>query len=75
MPKYVYGCPTHKKVRLEITHGISEKPLLMCKQCEEPLQRIPQPFSFYNNPTDVLGEYIDQGYRNYRNKSRKRGRK
>lgn len=68
MPTYVYGCPQHKQVRIEIVHGMDDPCEFECPTCGEELVRIPQRFRWGFASGDILLDKLDQGYQNYKRK-------
>lgn len=64
MPTYVYRCPEdHRK---EITHGIKEDPVITCEICGAIMRRVPQVFRIAFNPGEILADWMDENYRQYR---------
>ena len=41
MPTYLYSDGKHRQ---EITHGMMEAPLIVCKVCGKPMHKVPQAF-------------------------------
>jgi hypothetical protein len=69
MPVYVYGCGAPDHEREEVVHGFHDNPEIVCKTCGEAAHRIPQPLrAWYRNPGEVLLEYMDNKYIEWRKK-------
>jgi len=66
MPEYLYRCPNNH--RKEITHGIKEDPLVICRKCGDVMRRVPQRFTFGFNAEEIAAEWMDENYRRYRSK-------
>ncbi len=61
--KYVYACdnPTHPRIVVE--HSMKENPEIPCNECDRPMHRVPQLFTWGHNPTQVLLEKMDERFR------------
>jgi len=74
MPLYVYGCPRSKRhPRREVSHKMSESPVIQCEACGTVMQRVPQTFRFHVSPLQVLIDWSDENWRQL--KKRKMGLK
>lgn len=75
MPKYVYACtadPTHARREVKLTRMEAEEIPVACS-CGSNMHRVPQPFRWGRSSSDVLFDYMDGKYREYRaRKARKR---
>ena len=60
MPTYVYGCDNPDHPRREVVHRVDEELDVVCEVCGGIMHRIPQPFNFYQNPSDVRFEELSQ---------------
>lgn len=70
MPTYEYGCKGGHRVQM--VHGFGDNPDVRCSICKEPMHRIPQLFRWYKNPGMVLLDHMDDKYREYRGKVKRR---
>lgn len=70
MPTYVYRCPNDH--RLELTHKMSEDPVVVCERCDQPMKRVPQrPAAIAFSAQEILQEWMDENYRRWRTKRRR----
>jgi len=70
--RYVYTCPTHKDLRIDKAHSMTEDPVYLCPFCGEQLHRVPQvPAGIMHSPMDTFFEWNDENYKRMR--ARKRG--
>lgn len=59
--RYVYGCPDKAHPRKEVSHGMSEDPVILCA-CGKPMHRIPQPFLWGWNAGQHLAVKMSDHY-------------
>lgn len=71
MPMYVYRCAICLTER-DVVHGFHDDPEVVCVGCGGVMRRRPQAVRFYHNPNDVLYDKLDQRYREYRARRRRR---
>jgi hypothetical protein len=62
MPMYVYGCDDKSHARLNIPHGMSDDPEILCPKCNGIMHRVPQAVMHYNNPHDSLVNELDKQF-------------
>jgi DNA-directed RNA polymerase subunit RPC12/RpoP len=72
--QYVYGCKNKEHPRVEAVHRMMENPDIRCPDCGERMHRIPQAVRHYTNPTEVLYDYLDDKYANWRHNYKKKKR-
>lgn len=71
MPTYVYGCAHKEHGRIEIIHGFTDDPTIVCNLCGETMHRIPQVFRHYHSPYQTLLDFMDKKYINWRTRRQK----
>ena len=72
MPEYLYGCEVKEHPRVYTIHGVGEIVDMRCSVCGKKMHRIPQAFRWYKNPGMVLLDHLDDKYREWRGKQKRR---
>jgi hypothetical protein len=52
-----------------------DNPEVKCPVCGDIMHRVPQAFTWYNNPYEVLSDQLDNQYRNWKDKELKKRKK
>jgi len=63
MATYIYACQNKTHPRKEVQHSMKADPVILCGVCKRPMFRVPQPFRFGFNATEILVDYLDHNYR------------
>ena len=66
--RYVYDCSGGHTFELELS--IHDNPEIVCGECGEVMHRVPQPFTFYTNPFEVLTDRMTDEFGAWRHKGR-----
>ena len=66
--RYVYACPSDH--RMETEHPMNEDPEVICAKCGSIMHRVPQPFTFYTSPFEVLTDRMTDEFGAWRHKGR-----
>lgn len=70
VPIYVYACEAdHRK---EVTHSVKVNPEITCGECGLVMHRVPQAFTFYNDPIHSFDKMMDDGYANMMERRKRR---
>jgi hypothetical protein len=68
--EYLYGCDKDKShTRVVIYHGRNEVVNTFCPDCGSPMHRIPQMFSYYIDPRNVIRDKL---YGEFRERQRRK---